>query len=118
MPNDLAALESRLRARALAYPEAWEDFPWGERVVKVRKKIFLFLYRTDEALTAGTKLPVSHEFARMFDACTPTGYGLGKSGWITTRLTPATDFDPGLLEDWLDESYRTIAPRTLVKSLP
>jgi hypothetical protein len=31
-----------LKAAALAYPEAWEDHPWGETVVKVRAKIFLF----------------------------------------------------------------------------
>ena len=28
---------------ALTLPEAWEDHPWGDSVVKVRKKIFLFL---------------------------------------------------------------------------
>ena len=32
-----------LREYALAFPEAWEDFPWGDRVVKVGKKIFVFL---------------------------------------------------------------------------
>ena len=28
---------------ALSLPEAHEDHPWGETVVKVRKKIFVFL---------------------------------------------------------------------------
>lgn len=114
---DLPALEADLRAKALAYPEAWEDFPWGERVLKVRKKIFLFLNTQDNALTIGTKLPASHEFALMFDACTPTGYGLGKSGWVTTRLEAGMDFDIELLTGWLDESYRALAPKTLVKAL-
>jgi hypothetical protein len=32
-----------LRTYALTFPEAREDFPWGERVVKVREKVFVFL---------------------------------------------------------------------------
>ena len=28
---------------ALSLPEAWVDSPWGDRVVKVAKKIFVFL---------------------------------------------------------------------------
>ena len=29
-----------LRAYAKAYPEAHEDFPWGESAIKVRGKVF------------------------------------------------------------------------------
>src|SRR5688572_7972693 len=32
-----------LREFALGLPEAKEDFPWGERVAKVNKKVFVFL---------------------------------------------------------------------------
>ena len=47
----------------------------------------------------------------------PTGYGLGKSGWVT--FTPPEDEIPPLdrLKEWIDESYRTRAPRKLVKEL-
>ena len=38
-----AAEERALRAHALAYPGAREAFPWGERVVKVGGKVFVFL---------------------------------------------------------------------------
>ena len=36
-------VEKRLREIALAYPGAREEFPWGERVVKVGKKVFVFM---------------------------------------------------------------------------
>lgn len=48
----------------------------------------------------------------------PTPYGLGKSGWVTAEFeaedTPPLEF----LEAWIDESYRAVAPKTLVKKLP
>ena len=41
--SDPAAVRQRLRSHALGLPEAWEDHPWGETVVKVGKKVFAFL---------------------------------------------------------------------------
>jgi hypothetical protein len=38
MPPRRRHLRPRLVEAALAYPEAYEDFPWGEQVVKVNKK--------------------------------------------------------------------------------
>jgi hypothetical protein len=46
---------------------------------------------------------------------TPTGYGLGKAGWVTVELR-AQDAPPlEMLEQWVDESWRAIAPKKLVK---
>ena len=42
-PPDPRSLEGRLRAHALGFPDATEEFPWGERAIKVRGKVFLFL---------------------------------------------------------------------------
>jgi len=114
----VAALEARLRAAALAYPEAVEDHPWGESAFKVRGKVFLFLHHGDDEISCSMKLPVSREFALVWDFAAPTGYGLGKSGWISCRIGTATEVDPDLLLGWLDESYRTIAPKKLVATLP
>ncbi len=112
---DFPALEEELRAYALGLPEAWEDFPWGERVAKVGKKVFLFLGRPENGLSLSVKLPASSPFALMFDCCAPTGYGLGKSGWVTVRLSEDSDLDAGLLPGWILESYQTIAPKKLAK---
>lgn len=117
---DLGALEGDLRAHALSYPETSEHFPWGERVVKVgtgaRPKIFLMLSHWQGGLNVTLKLPLSREFALLFPPCAPSGYNLGRSGWVTTRLLPDTDFDTDLFAGWIEESYRAVAPKRLVKA--
>jgi predicted DNA-binding protein (MmcQ/YjbR family) len=111
-------LADQLARHALSLPEAWEDHPWeNDRVAKVRKKIFAFLAGADTE-TLSLKLPASGIFALSLPCATPTSYGLGRHGWVTLRLddpsTPAVD----LLRDWIDESYRAVAPKTLVRLLP
>jgi predicted DNA-binding protein (MmcQ/YjbR family) len=107
---------SSLGEFALGLPEAHEDFPWNERVVKVRGKIFVFLggqASTDEpAITV--KLAESHGHALSLDGARPTGYGLGRSGWVTV---PAASVAPATLREWVEESYRIVAPKRLVAEL-
>src|SRR5262252_3733245 len=78
----------RLKAAALAYPESWEDHPWGETVIKVKTKIFLFLFEDEDGLRVSLKLPRSREFALEYPFTKPTGYGLGKAGWVTSSFAP------------------------------
>ena len=78
---------TQLEEFALSLPEAWVDSPWGDRVVKVAKKIFLFVSSPDAERPGLTvKLPDSHEHAMSFEGSIPTGYGLGKHGWVTIYL--------------------------------
>ena len=81
----------RLLKLALSYPEAWEDHPWDDTVVKVRKKIFVFLGIYERHLTFTVKLPDSREFALSFDWTEPTGYGLGRAGWVSARFPLRTE---------------------------
>ena len=108
----------RLKAAALAYPEAWEDHPWGETVIKVRGKIFLFLFESEEGLKISLKLPRSREFALEYPFTKPTGYGLGKPGWVTASFAPKEKPPLDVLVAWLDESYRAVAPKKLAAALP
>jgi CheY-like chemotaxis protein len=48
----------------------------------------------------------------------PTGYGLGKSGWVSTSFDDGDQDPVPLLLEWIDESYRAVAPKRLVKTLP
>ena len=101
-----------LRAHGLGFPEAEEDFPWGHTALKVKGKTFAWL--TDEdGFNLTVKLPVSRDFAEVFDFASPAGYGLGKSGWISCRFAPGEEPDLELMKRWLAESYRAVAPKKL-----
>lgn len=110
--------EERLREIALSYPETYEEFPWGHRAVKVRKKTFVFIALSEEGLSLSVKLPLSGVAALALPFASPTEYGLGKSGWVTARFAPGDEVPLELLHEWLDESYRAIAPKKLVAGLP
>lgn len=106
-----------LRAHALRYPETREDFPWEEdRVIKVRNKIFVF-FGSGRGFSMGVKLTHSNQAALGLPFCKPMAYGLGRSGWVTVDGA-GRKLSVDLLKVWIDESYRAVAPRTLVKSLP
>ena len=108
----------RLHELALTYPGAWEDHPWGDTVVKVGKKIFVFLGEGSEFGPGITiKLPDSAEPALMLGCTERPGYGLGKAGWVSVHLDGADCPSVDVLGDWLDESYRAIAPKKLVREL-
>jgi predicted DNA-binding protein (MmcQ/YjbR family) len=110
-------IASQLRDFALGFPEAREDFPWGERVAKVRDKVFVFLGRDGADLGLTVKLPSSGLMALGLPFASPTGYGLGKSGWVTARFTAKDKPPVEMLRKWIDESYRAVAPKELVQAL-
>lgn len=110
--------EAALRDCALAYPETSEHFPWGERVVKVRGKVFVFMGMPEgAAIGVSVKLPVTGSHALELPFVKPTGYGLGKSGWVSASFPAGEDVPVPLLLQWIDESYRAVAPKTLVKAM-
>ena len=111
--SSLAKGYEQLRAYGLTLPEAAEEAPWGHCALKVRKKTFVFLNIEEAQLSLSVKLPVSRDFALIFDFAEPTGYGLGRSGWVTARFGPEDQPDLELLQRWIAESYRAIAPRKL-----
>jgi predicted DNA-binding protein (MmcQ/YjbR family) len=118
---------ARLEDLARSFPDAWEDHPWGDRVFKVNRKIFLFLaladptdgveHSADAAMSLTVKLPDSHEEALTFPFVTPTGYGLGRAGWVTARFRARARPPAGILADWVDESYRAVALKRQVAEL-
>jgi predicted DNA-binding protein (MmcQ/YjbR family) len=108
----------RLRSFALSLPEATEDFPWGESAIRVNRKVFVFLgpEQASGRRRATVKLDESNGHALSIEGAEPTRYGLGSSGWVTVPLrAPGVTLD--LLHDWVEESYRIVAPKRLVAAL-
>jgi predicted DNA-binding protein (MmcQ/YjbR family) len=114
---DPRSLGGRLRAFALDFPETAEDFPWGERAFKVRGKVFLFLRAEGGEVSFSVKLPHSSAEALERPDVEPTGYGLGKHGWVTARVDATRDAPLEAFEAWIEESYRAVAPKRIVAAL-
>src|SRR6187397_3004694 len=110
------SLRRRLLDHALGLPEAHLDHPWGEDVVKVRKKVFAF-FGTEgpDAGGMGVKLRESQPLALAQPSVVPMGYGLGKAGWVSVTFGDDMSFE--MLKEWVEESYRAVAPKTLLRQL-
>ena len=116
----LRRISRALREFALSFPGATEDFPWGERVAKVKGKVFVFL--GGDPVPGGpiglsVKLPESGADALDLPFAKPTGYGLGKAGWVSARFEATDDAPLEILKGWIEESYRAVAPKKLVAEL-
>ena len=116
-PSSHRNAERALRRYALTFPDAVEDFPWGERVIKVRGKIFVFLGMVEGTLRVGVKLPTSFEMALTLPYVEPSGYGLGRAGWVTALPAARQTPDVTLFKGWIAQSYRAVAPKKLVAAL-
>jgi predicted DNA-binding protein (MmcQ/YjbR family) len=118
MSDTTDAVTRELRAFGLAYPGAHSKSPWpGHDDLAVNDKTFAYLAADGEPFVLSCKLRYTSESALELPFAKPTGYGLGKSGWVT--FTPGEAEMPTLqqMKDWIDESYRAQAPRKLVKAL-
>lgn len=84
-------------------------------MIKVGKKIFVFLGGEGPDVSVGVKLPRSVLFARAQAFVTKMGYGMDKSGWVAARFTKGDSIPLELLRSWIDESYETVAATALPK---
>ena len=121
VPRNALKTWEKVREFALGLPGAAEEFPWGETVAKVNQKVFVFLGVSDGSYPMGVTVKLkdaeAHAHALTSPGAEPAGYGLGKAGWVRVPLaekgSPAAD----LLCDWVEESYRAIAPKRLTAEL-
>lgn len=111
---DILRVEKAIEKLAMSYPTVTLDHPWGHSAFKVRGKVFLFLSADADGVSLSVKLPNSADAVLSFGFAEPTGYGLGKSGWVTARFQKSADVPMALVRDWLDESFGAIAPKKLL----
>jgi len=113
----LGRVQRTLVEVALTYPEAHEDHPWDHTAIKVRGKMFLVFGGTADLLSITFKLPTSGAEALLLPFTEPPGYGMAKHGWVSARFERGSEAPVSLLVDWIDESYRAVAPKALVGQL-
>lgn len=107
-------ISEQLRAVAMALPDTSEGTSCVNRAFRVRKKNFLFIGEKDGEVRLMLKLAGSLAGA---EAMADTRVVVGKHGWLTLRFTPAEPLDAALLEAWVHESYRALAPKAVLKQL-
>lgn len=108
------AILKELRAFGLTYPGVEIKSPWpGHADLAVNGKTFAYLSVEGQPFSISVKLRYTGEEARKLRFATPTGYGLGKSGWVTFAPAPSEMPSIRQLKSWLDESYRAQAPKKL-----
>ncbi len=113
LSRTVAVLEE-LRAYALAFPGAHTKSPWPNHLdAAVKEKTFAYLPERAPPLTMSVKLPSSSGIALMLPFAKPTPYGLGKSGWVSVSFEEGEDVPVEMLKEWIDESYRAVAPKKL-----
>lgn len=111
MAKTRATRLNAIKAFALFLPGTEPKSPWpGHDDVAVAGKTFLYL-GSDEATGApsfGVKLKVSGAAVLRLPNAEPTGYGLGKSGWVTLVFSSGEVPPLDTLKRWVMEAT---APR-------
>ena len=120
MDDAISMPREQAQAYALSFPGAYAEHPWGQTVIKVKRKVFLFVngaIAPQDGVSLSVKLPHSGADVLELPLAEPTGYGMGKHGWVTLLIMRDDQLPPRLLEASLDESYRAVAPKRLLAEL-
>jgi predicted DNA-binding protein (MmcQ/YjbR family) len=108
----LEEIVARLPEAVRVDVEAWD----GEPTFRVNGKNFIF---TDpDATVISVKLPQEEAAAVLAidPNVEPTGYGLGRHGWISVRIPRrATQERWREIEEWIRTSYTLVAPKKLAR---
>ena len=106
-----------LRKIALQYPEAEEGTSCNKAAFKARNKAFLFVGMDDTSYNVMLKLHESLAEAKKLAAKEPDHYGVGGMDWVKATFSHHESSPAGLMEKWIDESYRLLAHKQLVALL-
>jgi predicted DNA-binding protein (MmcQ/YjbR family) len=112
---------ARLESIALRLPEAervdieaWD----GEPTFRVRGKNFVFCSPGGEGISVKLDKEEAAAVVATDAKVTPTGYGLGRHGWVSVDLggrLAASRWQ--LVEEWIRTSYSLVAPKALARQV-
>jgi predicted DNA-binding protein (MmcQ/YjbR family) len=116
-PPNMVKLEqivSRLPDASRVDIEAWG----GEPTFRVNGKNFVFTNSDATSLTVKLSKEEAEAVVSTDENAVPTGYGLGRSGWVTVtigrRVSKARWRE---VEEWVRTSYILVAPKKLAKTV-
>ena len=107
----LEAIVARLPEAERVDIEAWG----GEPTFRVRGKNFIFCAM--DATSISVKLPKEEAEAVVAPDRTaaPTGYGLGRHGWVSVTIGKDSKARWQQVEEWVRTSYTMVAPKKLAQ---
>ena len=103
----------RIGEAALAFPQAYEDRPWGDfPVYKVgQNKVFAWAVTDENAVHVTVKLTAEEREIAHLLPYVRTASHVGRYGWITAAVTDEESLEAAL--EWLRESYWLKCPAEL-----
>jgi predicted DNA-binding protein (MmcQ/YjbR family) len=92
--------------------EAWG----GEPTFRVNGKNFVFTNSAATSLSLKLSVEEAQAVVATDSEAVPTGYGLGRSGWVTVAVgARASKGRWREIEEWVRTSYTLVAPKKLAK---
>jgi predicted DNA-binding protein (MmcQ/YjbR family) len=110
----LEGIVARLPQAGRIDVEAWD----GEPTFRVNGKTFIF--SSPDASGISVKLPKEEAAAVVATdpKADPTGYGLGRHGWISVSIPTTTSANRWReIEEWIRTSYTLVAPKNLARAV-
>lgn len=106
-----------LRDHALSFPGVNESDSCVKRAFRARTKGFLFLGEKPDSYNVMLKLGDSVDEAVGLTEERSERWSVGKFNWVTMHFDNDEVPPDGLLERWIEESYRLLAPKKLLAEL-
>ena len=108
----LGAIARRLPEAQRVDIEAWD----GEPTFRVRGKNFVFCAQDGSGISVKLPREEAEAVVATDPKATPTGYGLGRHGWVSVDLSGRLSAARWqLVEEWIRTSYTLVAPKALAR---
>ena len=93
--------------------EAWG----GEPTFRVRGKNFIFSAHDASGISVKLSKEEAAAVVATDPAAEPSGYGLGRHGWVSVKIGKANKERWRQIEEWVRISYTNVAPKTLARQV-
>lgn len=105
---------ARLRKLASTWPETQELETWGHPTFRVGEKIFASYGEAEDGPRIGVKATKPDQAVLIEDPRIEVAKYVGRHGWVSLH---ADRLQWGFIAELVEQSYRLIAPKRLVRQL-